>query len=365
MLSLPGLACTLLVLGVSQTVEPEVASTGSSTRANVHLERALEAIDALQYGEALGALDEAWQVEGNDRETVIEIVKLQGLVASTLNQAGRAQAWFGILLYLEPNFVLTVDEWGPRPFRLFAEIKAVTGPEDVLRFEADTSKPGTARVVLPQDRLGLVQSVRFHHRAAGVAVESSSNWSMQTVAVSGGAASLEFTTGIENEWFAELLGERERVLARSGSPSAPLRSGASAAAVAQAFVAGPAKKVEGHRPFAAFAPPFSQRQWGGVALAAGGLVTLGAGGVFGAQSASARETIDTAARDAQGRVTGLTRSEALALDRRMRGQAVAANILFGAGVALAGAGVGLFFTSPNATVGVSAAPGAVAMSGSF
>jgi hypothetical protein len=333
MLRLFGVACVLVGLWAS-------AQPGKD---NVALQRARANIEALSYAEALRALEDAWQTPGNDRETVLEILRLQGLVATTLQQPGRAQAWFGMLLYLDPGATLPVDEWGPKPLRLLEELRAATDPQDVLRFQVLPPEGERPRVRVAQDRLKWGESVRFHFRAPQGA------WSTQVVPLAEGEAELDGAPpGLA--WWAELLGERVRALAQVGSAQAPLTT--RGAGVAAAALAWPR-------------PDFSRRQWTGVGLAATGVVALGGGAVLGLRAAASRAQITSAPRDDQGRVSGLTRRQALELDTRARRQAVAGNVLAGLGVMVAAAGAAIFFTAPAPSLDVTVLRGGVAVAGSL
>jgi hypothetical protein len=80
-------------------------------------------------------------------------------------------------------------------------------------------------------------------------------------------------------------------------------------------------------------------------------------------SESARVKLNTAARDDQGRVIGLTREQGKALDDQVRGNAIAANLFYVATAALAGTGGVLFFVSDRTTV--SASPAGVSVVGAL
>ena len=80
----------------------------------------------------------------------------------------------------------------------------------------------------------------------------------------------------------------------------------------------------------------------GISLGAGAVVSAGLGVLFRALANGTAAQITGAARDASGRITGLTQPQALTLDAQQRGQATAANVLFVASGALLAGGVTLF-----------------------
>src|SRR5688572_13755520 len=103
---------------------------------NEHLQKARQIVEELQYAEAAHALDAAWNSAGNDRETVLEILRLQAVVAATLGQPERARQLFRTLCYLAPDFVLSTADLGPKVTALFYEARGRILIDGALEFVA-------------------------------------------------------------------------------------------------------------------------------------------------------------------------------------------------------------------------------------
>jgi hypothetical protein len=311
-------------------------------------------IDDLELEAALKALDAADRIEGNDRATVLEILTLQGIAFGTLGKDAKTRDSFRKLLILSPAATLPAD-LPPRvrtPFFEAKEWASSNGPL-VATPAADVGE-GLVRAVqvtVEKDVLRLARTVRFHLEAEGAAqtVDAPLTAGKATVPVGKSAVS----------WWAELLSERKGVLVEVGSASAPRKDSAVAAPVAVAaapVVETPSGPVPG-----------GWRRPTGVVLLGAGVVAAGVGVVFGVQSSGSRSQVTNATRDELGRVTGLTQSQAAALETNARTQATVANVLFGVGGAFAAAGVVLVVLGPASepVVSLSPAPGGVVVAGSF
>jgi hypothetical protein len=325
---------------------------------SARLSKARALFDELKFAEAAKAADAAWNADGNDRATVLELLKLQGVTFAIMGQTDKARAAFRALLVLDPEAKLAGDEMGPKVMNPFFEAKGRVTTEGSLRFEAAAptlagERVARLNVAVSADPLQMARKVRFSMRAAPGA------WTTAEVQVKQGAASVEALAGVA-EWWAELLGEHGRVLALVGAADKPLAVAAPARPTEPVAVV-PAAPAEAVAPVATAEAPRSGPRlasyglWGGsVAAAAGGLY-------FGVASSGARAQLDQAARDSQGRVTGLTRVRALELDTQVRNQATVANVLFGTAAALAGVGVALYLLPSD--VAVAATPQGVFIAG--
>src|SRR5690606_16848850 len=74
----------------------------SALAANPDLEKATRLVNDLQYQEARAALDAALKRPGNDRQTLLSIYELQGIVYATLNDSTRAVKAFQTLCVMDP-----------------------------------------------------------------------------------------------------------------------------------------------------------------------------------------------------------------------------------------------------------------------
>lgn len=316
---------------------------------NAELPRARRLLESLRYTEAARALDTARAQVGNDRDTLLDILELQGVVAAMLQQPAKARAAFQTLLVLAPDRQLKGD-YAPRVVTPFFEAKAwVTDQQAVLRLEAVPLAEGATSVEslsvrTPVDLLKLGRTVRFHLNEDGTL------WREQTSPLLEGQASVA-VKGHPVRWWAELLDERQAVLSTLGSASAPLTA-------SPAFTPQASRPQE--EPALEKAPVSPWRRAAyiclGVAVGSGA-----AGGYFGLRSRSARADVEGAAVNDQGLTTGLTQREAYALDDRARSNARLANILFGVAGATALAG-GTFWVL-GAPVQVSATPAGVVLQG--
>ena len=328
-------------------------SSGARAAIPPKVAEARRLIDDLELEAALKALDAADKVEGNDRATVLEILTLQGIAFGTLGKDAKTRDSFRKLLTLSPSATLPSD-LPPRVRTPFFEAKdwASTNGPLVATPGADVSEGlvRSVQVTVEKDVLRLVRTVRFHLKAD--AAEQ-----VVDVALTFGKA--EAPVGKSTvSWWAELLSERKGVLVEVGSASAPRKESAVVTPVAVAA----APVVEAPAPVSG-----GWRRPTGVVLLGAGAVAAGVGIVLGVQSNAARTQVTGATKDELGRVTGVTQSQAAALETSARTQATVANVLFGVGGAFAAAGVVLVVLGPTSepVVTLSPAPGGVVVAGSF
>jgi hypothetical protein len=319
---------------------------------NPDLPRARVLIDALRYPEASRALEAARARPGNDRDTLLQILELQGLVAAMLNQPAKARTAFQTLLVLSPEHRLE-GEYAPRVMTPFFEAKAWVADNSALVWEAspmtdETPTPAQLLVRVTADPLKLVQTVRFHMRAPGTA------WIQQEYPLAQDRAVVDVHVA-RVQWWAELLDERQAVLGLVGSADAPLPRPAPRPQALDLALTKPADNAGLEK---APTSPLRTLAYVSLAVAAGSGV---AGGYFGLQSRSARAEVEGAAVNDQGLTTGLTQREAYALDEKARSNARMANVLFAVAGAAAVAGGTLWVL--GAPVTVQATPAGVTVGG--
>ncbi len=313
------------------------------------LSEAKRLIDDLELESALKALDAAEKTEGNDRATLHEIYTLQGIAYGTLGKEAKTRDSFRKLLLIAPEATLPAD-LPPRVRTPFFEAKdwAATNALVVKPFaELGEGEVLWVKVVVEKDVLRLARSVRFHFKGS------------QTVEVplTGGKAQAPVGKPTAT-WWAEVLNERKGVLVELGSARSPRDEGT----VVAPIPAG--REVESEGPVAV---TLAWRRPVGIGVLCAGVVAAGVGVVMGVQANEARNKVNSAARDEQGRVTSLTQRDAQALEVSARGQATVANVLFGVGGGLAAAGVVLIILGPSSepTLALSPAPGGLLVSGTF
>ncbi len=336
---LPALTLTLLL-----------APLAWGEAANPELPRARQLLDELRYADAAQALLQARAQPGNDRDTLLQILALQGVVAAMLQQPAQAREAFQTLLVLAPEYELKGD-YAPRVMTPFFEAKAWVGDQGTLRVEAAPATQTEASIErvavrVASDPLNLSRAVRFHTRADG------EPWSQQESLLLAGDASVQVQGG-RVQWWAELLGEHQAVLAMVGSAEAPRTE---TSARHQALTELPRQPQETSGPGSRWRTAAYVSM--GVAVGAGAT-----GGFFGLRSRSARSEVQGADVDERGLTTGLTQREAYALDERARSSARLANLLFGVAGAAAIAG-GTFWVL-DTQVEVSATPMGVAVGGTL
>ena len=337
-----------LLLAASTLFPASGFAQGPAT--NAELERAKQSLEELKFAEAGKSLDAAWLAPGNDRGVVLEILKLQAIVAATLGQQDRARALFRTLLYLAPDLELPEGDLGPKVLSLYYEARGRVSVEGALRVEPGTISRDEQKVsqlaVKVTDSQKLAKAVRFHSRAAG------RSWAEGVVPISEAQAQVKVGAPTV-EWWAELLGDKDRVLARLGSAAQPIVSSRVATLVPSSA---PPPEV------AAAAPGPNLKPAAYVTAGAGALAAIG-GLVFGIRANNQRTQIEGAARDADGKVIGITREKALAVNEQLKTSATVANTLYVASAVLIGTGVVLYLASPD--LAVSASPAGVALAGSF
>jgi len=321
---------------------------------NPDVARAVTLMDELQYPEAARVLDAAGKRPGNDRATVLQILELQAVIASTLEQGARARGFFRALASIAPDYQLS-RTYAPKVVSLFTEAKSWVAKRGALRLEADPAPAGrvaslSARVAA--DPVKLAREVRFHYRADRGA------WRTEAVPLAAGRASVPVTAR-RVEWWVELLGEAQSVLAQQGTERRPLVWGAVELEMPPPPIAG---RAPGMSPLGKVPPAKGESSalalagWGVVAL---GGASAGAGGYFGWRSSQARARISGAAAGPDGLVHGLTQAEAFTLDDQARKDAWVANALFIAGAAVGAGGIAMVVFGQPVEVGVS--PGGVSL----
>lgn len=316
---------------------------------NAELKRAKQELDELKYGEAAKSLEAAWAVPGNGRETSLEILELQGVVAATQGQQDRARAYFRSLLYLKPEAEPPSGDLGPKVLGLFYESKGRITADGALKFEPGAVARDEKQVyqvsVTVSDPQKLSRAVRFYRRVGN------DPWQQELVVPADGQARLGIEA-VSVQWWAELLGEKDRVLALVGGPDHPI---ATAVLV-----------PNGSKPFSMPSLSGSPLRTASYVVAAAGVLALIGAIVFGLEAESQKNQILGATRDASGAVVGITRVKAQILNDQMKTSATLANSFFVGGGVLVGAGVVLFIVAPDGSdARVSLSGKGLTLAGSF
>ncbi|HEY8207568.1 MAG TPA: hypothetical protein VIG99_08810 [Myxococcaceae bacterium] len=323
---------------------------------NPDVGRAIELMDELKYPEAARALEDARKRPGNDRATLLQILEMQAVVASTLEQADRTRAFFRTLVSIDPDYKLSRN-YASKVLKSYFDAKLWISRHGTLGLQADPATPPTGPISsvgvrVTNDTFKLAREVRLHLRA------DDGRWRVELAPLAAGRASVPLSAR-RLEWWAELLGEAQAVLTQVGSERQPVLWGviklqmpppppglAERPALPGPRIPAPPKGSSQEQP-----PVVATLGWGLVAL---GGASAGAGGYFGLRSFEAREQVRTAQVDpTSGLTLGLTQKEAFVLDARARQDAVVANVLFGVAGAAAVGGVVLLVFGRPVEVGVS------------
>lgn len=368
-----------------------LCATAAVGESNPDLEKANRFLFDQKFAEASRSLDAAAKVTGNGRDVVLRIYELQGIAAGQLGQSTRAREAFQALLALDPKRELN-GKYNQKVVAAFTAAKEWANTNPALEFKAakaaidEKGRVMQLAAKVRNDPMHLVRKVRFHLRP------EDGRWSEQDSELQGVYAAAN-TDAVGVEWWAELLGDSERVLMVVGSESGPVREGKvkDRPVVADApkkeepkvvvetkAVAVPKLEPEEKQTAVKREAIVEETQAAsssgalrplGYALMGAGVIGVGVGAYFGYQSSAARNRIMNAAKDPQDRVTGITQREAFLLEPQAKQQALIANVLFGAGggVALLGGIFWLVGGSSSESVSVSIAPtaGGVVANGRF
>ncbi len=328
---------------------------------NAQLAAAEDHVAQVRYTEAEKALGLARAVPNNPRPTLLRILELQGIVAATLGNAPKARTFFQSMLSLDPERKLP-DGLPPRVRTPFYEAKGMTAEAAAMIFTAvPEAAPDalTLRAKLSADPSTLARKVRFHLK------DEAGAWKITDKPFASGAATLTVGPG-RFAWFAELLGEQDATLFSVGSEEKPQADGsARVASVAPVVVTPPPSDVPmvgaPQRPSSRVNPA----AW--VCFAGAGATAIG-GVVAGVLSRGANSRVDNATKDSEGFVSGMTQREAANLRSQAKTEAIAANVLFGAAVALAGTGTAIWVfssSSGSSSVAFVPSPGGIVAVGAF
>jgi len=187
------------------------------------LDRAARLVFDQRYEQAARALEQAWRQSGNRRDTVLRILELQGVVYAQLGQEAKSVAAFQALISLDPKRDLG-GKYSAKVLKPFSAAQAWAADNPALDVGAEpaaldpSGKVLQIAVKVKNDALKLAKKVRFTSRP------ENGKWSEQVVDIQGAYASAG-TDADGLEWYADLLGERDMVLASVGTAKAPVKEG--------------------------------------------------------------------------------------------------------------------------------------------
>ncbi len=314
---------------------------------NPKIGEARKQFEDLDLEKASRTLTAAEGMPGNDREQVLEILQLQGIVFGTMNKEARARDAFRELLTLSPDFKLEGNH-PPRVRTPFYEAREWVDANIPLQLEPQAVFDVTVtalRVLVKKDTLRLVKGARFF-------IDEGPEPRSRDTAFSGGVARVELDAP-KVAWRVQLLGARDAVLLELGpfthqGSSAPVTKPTATAARG----AEPGKPTATPPPAAtATATEGSWMRPTSYGVLGAGAVALVVGSIFGVMANQARAKVTGAMTNEAGLITSLSQRDAAGFEARLKQQGTIANMLFGVGGGLLAAGAILFFVGAPASNG--------------
>lgn len=362
-----------------------MSSTAALAQIGPDVEKAEQLMAANKFNDALRIVEVAFRKQALGRLAVLKLFELQGICAAQVGQSAKAKTAFQSLLQLEPKRELPKNA-KPQAKAAFREAKEWAeegkGPMEFVAASPLTDEQGKVVQIaakVKNDALKLARKVRFHLKADGGV------WTELDMEVAASFSSAATEANLV-EWWAELLGEREAVLATLGSERNPIRNQGKAVSAPEeekvVATTGPETKTTPSFPDEPVDPvkpevssgesvgtldltekperpgrsssalkPVAYGLWGA------GAVAGGIGVFFGLQSSAARGKVTSAINNAGGGpVQGLTQVEAYQLDKQSQSDALKANLLFGSAAGLAIAGGICFWLGMDSDDPVAVAP---------
>lgn len=312
---------------------------------NPKIGEARKQFEDLDFEKAARTLAAAEGTPGNDREQVLEILQLQGIVFGTMNKEAKARDAFRELLTLSPDFKLEGNH-PPRVRTPFYEAKEWVDTNIPLQLEPramfDVSVTALT-VLVKKDTLRLAKGARF-------LIDEGPEPRSRDTAFTGGVAKVELDAP-KVAWRVQVLGAKDAVLLELGPFT---HQGSAAPTVAKTTT------TPGVEPATSTATPpaatasASEGSWmrpASYGVLGAGAVALVVGAVFGVMANEARAKVTGAMTNEAGLITSVSQRDAAGFEARMKQQGTIANVLFGVGGGLLAAGAILFFVGAPASNG--------------
>jgi hypothetical protein len=221
-----------------------ILSAGSALAAAPipELEKAQAALADGKPGPALNMVEAVAKQGKLDKDNLALMYQLKGIALAMTKKEGPAKVAFEAYLWLSPDGGLPPSTDG-KAFKIFRQAKDWARANPALEFRAepaaqdDKGKVMQIATFVKNDPLKIVRKVRFHVKTNG------GNWTeaVEPVSASYAATSPEADAV---EWWAELLADRDSVMAILGSEENPVLEGKAKSKKA------PAKKDEKPKPVA-------------------------------------------------------------------------------------------------------------------
>lgn len=332
---------------------------------NPKIGEARKQFEDLDFEKAARTLAAAEGTPGNDREQVLEILQLQGIVFGTMNKEAKARDAFRELLTLSPDFKLEGNH-PPRVRTPFYEAKEWVDTNIPLQLEPramfDVSVTALT-VLVKKDTLRLAKGARF-------LIDEGPEPRSRDTAFVGGVAKIELDAP-KVAWRVQVLGSKDSVLLELGPFT---HQGSAAPAVTTTTTStlpgdAPAKTAATPPGATASATGSSWVRPASYGVLGAGALALVVGSIFGVMANEARAKVTGAMVNEAGLITSVSQRDAAGFEARMKQQGTIANVLFGVGGGLLAAGAILFFvgapTSGGAQVSLHVSPSGFAVMGLF
>lgn len=280
------------------------------------LAAARDALDKSDYTGARDALAKALATGDNDRDALVEIHRMTGIVQAALGDSDAATTAFERMLALAPKAELPAGT-SPKIAKPFAAAKAYAKKHAPLAIDASTAaSPPTVTVAIKSDPLQMIERIR--------AISSVDGGKDQlTEEPADASVTFALSTGTRIEVRVIALDEHGNTLAEIGSAEVPI-------VITGAGATPEANPHPDHRGDVVVAPPPGPRKerstiakwwlWTGVAVVFGGV----AGG-FAYDARAQTDKLERLNADSSNHRF----SEALSVEHRARRDVLFANIGFG------------------------------------
>lgn len=336
-----------------------LASVSSAQTAQENLKKARTLVNQNKFAPGLKLVEKAIAEAGNDLETTLELLELQGVCNAALKKPAPAKLAFQKLMSLSPAY--NMQRRGPPPVvKAYAEAKAAAEALAILPAAPDmsTGKISEIAVEVKADPHKLAKTIIFNYRVGA------GKWKVRALPAAMGRVAAKVDAADKVEWYATVLGANDAEMMRIRNVDAPIthtyQAPSRAEPPAPVTVAAadaprregevqltPAEKpsdlelVESGRRRAGWVAPVS------VTLIVAGVAAGGVGTYFGLQSSSARRQFASATGASGGVVVGTTRQRALELDSQARNGGLIANTLWISAGALVLTGIAVALFGPT------------------
>jgi hypothetical protein len=294
------------------------------------LTEARQLADEFKFDKALKAVDAALLLPELDRETLLALYELGGVVAANLDKPAKARDYFTLLLTVAPEHQLSKN-LPPRTRTPYFEARSKVTSLGSLALSAGPATRVDGRVqtltfTAHDSPVLAARAVRVRLELDGAAPIT------QTVKLDASKRAVIAAVGLRVKWVAELLGDRNAVLevvSRDEQPAPPPKLVADL----------PPPPLPPAQVTAVTATTPGWLKPTGLVVGGLGVAALGVGAAFGVLSSNARSTIANAAKNDQGLVVGLSQASAASLGVTAVTDATIANGLLIGGAALTATGL--------------------------